>query len=391
MISSFLPFPLTSGGHIRLYNLIKSLSSRHQITLICEKRASQTKEDIQMVESICEKVITVDRRKQWSIKNILKTGLSTNPFLITGHTCEEMKLLIQDELVRKPYDLIHVETFYVFQNLPEVKIPVVLVEHNIEYMVYEKYAKLANSLIRPLLLIDVAKLRRYERRVWTLADKLVAVSNIEKHLMKLPDVSVVPNGVDTKQYLFRSFDNIPKEKRVLFIGDYKWMQNKDAVSFLAEEVWPDLLDKFKSENKDVDLKLWIVGKNMPTFFKKYQNENIIIDSNNKDDTQEIFKKAYILLAPLRTAGGSSYKILEAMANGVAVVTTNLGIEGLDAKNGIHALASETSEQLAQDTFNLNKDHSLYKKITINARKFVESNYDWSIIANKLDQVYESCV
>jgi glycosyltransferase involved in cell wall biosynthesis len=389
MISSFLPYPLFSGGNIRLYSLIKNLSAHHQITLICEKRDNQSQEDIKEVEKICETVITVRRRKQWSMGNILKTGFSSNPFLITGHTSEEMRLLIQDELVRNPYDLIHVETFYVYQNLPEVKIPVVLVEHNIEYLVYERYAKLANRLIRPLLLLDVFKLKQKETKAWQTADKVVAVSNIEKRLMKMPSVDVVPNGVDTLNYDFRSFDQIQKEKRVLFIGDYKWMQNRDAVELIIKEIWPNLLDKFKEENKECELKLWIVGKNMPSYFRKFEDKDIIFDYNNKDTTADIFRKSYILLAPLRAAGGTSYKILEAMATGVAVVTTGLGVEGLEAKNGLHLLSSDSPTQLADFVFDLTQDHSLYKKLTINARRFVENTYDWRIIAKKLDEVYLS--
>ena len=137
IVSSYLPFPLHSGGHIRLYNLIKNLSKNHVITLICEKRDYQTEEDVKSLEKICKKVITVPRRKQWSLGNIIKTGFSTDPFLLVGHKSEEMKLAIKDELVREVYDLIHVETFYVMQNLPKkIKgIPVVLTEHNIEYLV----------------------------------------------------------------------------------------------------------------------------------------------------------------------------------------------------------------------------------------------------------------
>lgn len=63
LVSSYLPFPLYSGGHIRLYNLIKNLSEEHDITLICEKRDYQTKEDIEEVEKICKKVITVERKQ----------------------------------------------------------------------------------------------------------------------------------------------------------------------------------------------------------------------------------------------------------------------------------------------------------------------------------------
>ena len=105
IVSSYLPYPLKSGGEIRLYNLIKNISEKHEITLICEMRDYQTKEDIVEVKQFCKKVITVKRKKQWSAANILKTGLSMNPFLIVGHTSEEMKLAIKDELVSLSFNI----------------------------------------------------------------------------------------------------------------------------------------------------------------------------------------------------------------------------------------------------------------------------------------------
>ena len=389
MISSYLPFPLYSGGHIRLYNLIKNLSKENEITLICEKRDFQTQQDVEEVEKTCKKVVTVKRKKQWSIQNILKTGFSSNPFLITGHTSEEMKTAIKDEMVRETFDLIHVETFYVFQNLPKVTIPVVLTEHNVEYLVYKRYADLLSPLVKPFLLIDVMKIRAKEEKAWEKATKLIAVSNIEKKIMKRADVSVIPNGVDTEKFRFRDFQAIPEEKRVLFIGDFKWLQNRDSLEFILKEIWPKVIDEFRQLNKDFNLKLWVVGRNLPESFKEYNLSNVIFDTNNKDETWDIFRKSFILLAPFRAAGGTSYKVLEAMSSGVGIVTTNLGIEGLEAKNGVHVLAAQTADELANCVVDLALDSSLYRKLTINSRKFVEQNYDWKIISDKLNKIYMS--
>ena len=391
MVSSYLPYPLKSGGEIRLYNLMKNLAEKHEITLICEKRDYQTKEDVEEVKKICKKVITVTRRKQWTTANILKTGLSMNPFLIVGHTSEEMKLAIKDELVRERYDLIHVETFYVYQNLPKVSIPVILVEHNVEYLAYQRYVKLANPFLKLFFTIDVMKLKKKEEQAWRKVDKLVAVSNMERRLMKRADISVVPNGVDLNNFQFRSSQNLPEEKRILFIGDFKWFQNVDAAEVILKQIWPRIGLKLAESKNRADIKLWIIGRNIPEKIKSLAaSKNIILEENSKEETAEIFRKAYLLLAPIRAGGGTSYKILEAFASGVGVVTTNLGLEGLEAKNNIHALASEKEDELAELSLVMIQDHSVYRKLTLNARKLVEEKYDWRVIAQKLDEVYMSC-
>lgn len=392
IVSSYLPFPLHSGGHIRLYNLIKNLSEQNEITLVCEKRDYQTYDDIKEVEKICKKVITVTRGKQWSAKNILKTGFSSKPFLIVGHENEEMKQAIKDEMVREKFDLVHVETFYVYQNLPKVSIPVVLVEHNVEHLVYQRYADKANGLIKPLLYLDVLKLKRIEQSVWRKVDRLVAVSAVERKLMKRADVDLIPNGVDTEIFKFKSAQDIPHEKRILFIGDFKWIQNVDALEFILKKIWPNLMLKLADLGKKFDIKLWVVGKNIPeNLIKDNLYKNVIFDNKSKEETSQIFRKSFILLAPLRVGGGTSYKILEAMATGTAVVTTSLGVEGLEAKDKTHVLVGEESSELAKLVCDLLIDHSLYRRITLNARKYAQEKYDWKIVSNKLNEVYMSCL
>jgi len=388
IVSSYLPFPLLSGGHIRLYNLIKLLSRKHKITLICEKRSNQTDTDVKELEKICEKVITVKRKKQWSIENILKTGFSLNPFIITGHQSKEMTAIIKKELEKEDFDLIHVETFYVMGNLPKVSIPVVLVEHNIEYLAYKRFVDNTKFFIKPLLTLDVLKLKRAEEHYWKAAGKLVAVSVIEKNQMTRKDVVVIPNGVDLEKFSFQETETkfLEKEKRILFIGDFKWMQNRDAVSFIIKEIWPLINLKLKSEN----LKLWIVGHNIPESIKNLtKDKNVIFDDNNKEKTEVIYKKSFLLLAPIRVGAGTSYKILEGMATGTAVVTTCLGIEGLEAKDSLQVLASDNAKVLAGNVLKLLTDKALYEKLTKNARDFVQKNYDWEEIAKKLEEVYLS--
>src|SRR3989338_5038807 len=223
MVSSYLPYPLTSGGHIRLYNILKILSMNHQITLVCEKRAYQSKEDIAEVRKFCKEIIIVERKKQWSINNIIKTGFSKYPFLVTGHTLPQMKKNVEEILKKEKFDLIHVETFYVMQNLTKTSIPIVLAEHNIEYLVYKRFRDEAPFFVRPFLNIDIFKLKKIEEESWRKASVVVTVSNQDKKNIqsKNNNVFVVPNGVDLSKFRIQNSEfRINKlEKTVPFIGD----------------------------------------------------------------------------------------------------------------------------------------------------------------------------
>lgn len=402
MVSSYLPYPLFSGGHIRLYNIIKNLSKNHQITLVCEKRAYQNGQDIAEVGKFCKKIITVDRKKQWTLKNIFKTGFSKYPFLVTGHTHSQMKREIKKILEKEKFDLIHVETFYIMQNLPKVTVPVVLTEHNIESLVYERFKQSTPFFIKPLLNIDILKLKKIEEKAWTKANAVIAVSKNDRNIIKdfNKNVYVVPNGVDLEKFRIKPFGVAQdksselrvqnnRERTILFIGDFRWVENRDAARMILKEIWPDI--KLKIDSSELKIKLWIVGKKIPESIVKLGSDGVVFDENAPPDTSKIYEKADLLLAPIRIGGGTSFKILEAMASGVAVVTTNLGAVGIGAKNREEVIIAENKEEFSDSIIELLKDKNLYEKITKNARSLVEEKYNWENIAKELVKVYRSVV
>ena len=387
MVSSYLPYPLWDGGRIRLYNILKFLKKDHEVTLVCEKRPNQQSRDEEEIAKVCRKLIVTQRPKVWSFGNISRSLLSTNSLLVTSHTNKKFKKAIKDELNSEKFDLIHVETFYVMQNLPKVDIPVVLTEHNIEFEVYKRYAGKSTFYIKPFLYQDILKLKRQERQSWKKADKLIAVSPHEQKIMG-DKVYLVPNGVDTNKFRFKKNEKNNKNKKVLFIGDFKWVQNRDSAVFIIKNIWPRIL--YENKNK-FNLKLWVVGKNIPERIKSLKENSIIFDENAPDQTEQIFKNADILLAPIRIGGGSSFKILEAMSTGVPVITSKLGNEGIGAKDGSEIKVCILPEEYVGATIKLLNDDYLYEKISRNARAFVEENFDWTKIVKKLEDVYRSAV
>jgi glycosyltransferase involved in cell wall biosynthesis len=389
-ISSYLPYPLFSGGHVRLYNILKELSEKHEITLICEKRESQTFEDIDAVKKICHKIITVDRLKQWRFSNIARAGFSTDSFLVTGHTTSAFQRAIKKEIAKKQYDLIHVETYYVIKNLPRTRIPIVLAEHNIEYNVYEKYKERAPFFLRPLLALDIKKMKTEEQGYWREVDAVVAVSREDKAVMNSVGVypKIIANGVNIDEFVMKdvrkSFEK--KEKKVLFIGDFAWLQNRDSVKFIIEEIWPLI-------RKKLSAKLWIVARNIPDAIRALSNDSSVLfdESSSARSTPHIFQDADVLLAPIRVGGGTSYKILEAMACGTPVVTMPLSADALEAKNGQELFVGKNAKELAEKTLTLLSDADIYESISKKGRSLIEKKYTWKEIGKKLDEVYERCM
>lgn len=395
MVSSYLPYPLYSGGQVRLYNLLKKLSSKHDITLVCEMRNNQTAEDIAEIKKYCKKVVTVMRKKQWSAGNIIRTAFSTKSFLYNGHRLDQMKEIINKELLTGKYDVIHAETYYIMQNIPKLvssRIPIVLIEHNIEYLVYARYVKTLPIWIRPLLNIDIAKIRNEEQKAWERADVVAAVSGTDKKVMEEAGFSpeIVPNGVDEEIYKLRDFKKVQdaEDKRILFIGDFRWIQNRDSANWIISEIWPIINQKVP---KSKDIKLWFVARNIPKSIKELtDDQNIIFDEESSArPAHELFRSAYLLLSPIRVGGGTSYKIIESMACGTPVLMTPLSAAALGFEKDLQECIGGSADELAEKVLELISDPKKYEYTGRKSRDLILSNFTWDIIGRKLDSIYKN--
>ena len=98
------------------------------------------------------------------------------------------------------------------------------------------------------------------------------------------------------------------------------------------------------------------------------------------------QQAALLVIPVRAGSGMRVRILEALALAMPIVTTTIGVEGIDARNGEEVLISDTPDDFAAAVIRLMGDADLQAKLAVNGRRLAEKTYDWRIVLKKLDQV-----
>lgn len=391
MLTPYLPYPPSEGGQVRSYNLIKLLSKHHEITLVSFTREHNVQAHINHMKKYCREVIVFKRGKTWTLKNVLRAGFSPYPFLVSIYFSPKIKQRLAQELQRSEYDLIHAETFYVMPFLPKNNLPTVLVEQTIMSSIFSHHVRTESRLwFRPFQWLDVQKIKFWERHFWKKADRVVAVSQEDAQIMKsiVPrlTVDVVPNGVG------EDFSNLPKKihfnHTILYMANYKWIQNWEAVELLAKKVFP----KVKKEIKDA--KLLIAGQYPTPQVKSLRGGGVEIRELKDDDFKGVvnsYLKSGLMVAPMYARGGSRLKILAAMASMVPVVTTPVGAEGYGAKAGESILIGRTNEELAQKAVQVFKDRKLYNRIAKNARRLVDEKFSWEPIAEKLESIYAEII
>lgn len=366
-----------------MYNLLKRLSCKHSITLVSFIRSE---EECAYAKDLgfCESVHMVMRGRAWQPKYYIGTMFSQYPFLLYTYENRLMRTKISELLSSKTYDVVHLEPFYVMPSVPNVTVPLVISEHNVEYDVYESYVRrFPIPFFRPILMWDVGKLRRWERTAWKLADVLTAVSredsaSMERHRTK--PVSIVPNGVDLSSFPYRQVRK--KRTHIVFIGNFRWLPNRDAANELVERIWPHIQKRIS------DAKLTIVGRDMPEDLKRRVADIGGKAMDSVMDITSVYRDADMLVAPHAISGGTKFKMLEAMASGVPIITSVEGMSGLETIPGTHYFPAQSPEEYAQQVYRVYSDAVVAKAMSQRARKFVETHYGWEHIADELDSVWK---
>lgn len=390
MLTPYLPYPLLSGGQTRSYNLIKNLSDKHEITLFSLIKKESEREHVSQLEKFCKKVSVFKRSETpWTFRNIVLTGFGAYPFLVMRNLVQEERAAVKDELGKERFDLIHAETFYVMPHIPKTKTPVLLVEQTVEYLVYKHYVEeRARMILRPFMYIDLLKLKYWETYFWRQAKKVVAMSNSDMRAMESLssglDINVVPNGIDIK-YFSQKVRRPSDKPRILYVGNFSWLQNIEAVEILVKIVWPEIKKRIP---KAV---LWVVGMNMTDEIRSLGKRADIEINEGIPDIRDAYNNADVLVTPIEGPGGTRLKILEAMASGLPVVTTPVGAEGLGVKNGKEVIIKKNYKDMAKAAIEVLNNSPLAAKLGEEAKKFVEYNYSWGKNAMLLDKIYKEVV
>lgn len=371
-----LPWPLVSGGQIRAYNLLKALQ-KHEVTLVTYLRDEKERQGLLELKKICREVSLIKRQyRPWTVKALVKTLFSVKPLV--------MNLYETKNTFGKTggtYDVIYCECFYLMDKLPESKASVFLSEQNIEYLAYQRYLDHLPFWKKIFLClpmkIDIEKMKFWEKRMWRKATGVAVMSEIDKQQVEKERggsrVAIIPNGVDTIN--FQPATKISQTKTILFVGNFSWFQNLQAIEWLVKRIFPIIKQKIPAA------RLLVVGRRAPLWLKSYRAEGMILDEQ-VEDIRNVYGQSTVLLAPLKSGGGTKYKILEAMASGLPVVTTPLGAEGLEEDC---LIVKRSTEELAQATVDVLNRPEDYLWLTKKARRLVEENYDWSIIGKKLER------
>ena len=375
VVSPYLPYPLSHGGAVRIYNLCRALSGEVDFLLACfYEKGDQVHYD--KLHEVFREVYVVDRDEHASHDMSL-------PEHVREHESRSMSALVGALCRERRVDILQIEYTQMArfrEAAPQV--PSILVEHDLTFSLYRQYALNDPS---PARAADYERWLAFERRcfqaygsVWTMSaeDRLSA---IEEGSPASTTVAV-PNGTDIARFVPR--DEPVDAPEVLYVGSFRHKPNVIGFERLFQEVMPRVWKQFPK------VRLRVVGGPAHTRFWRESSHPRVEVHGFVEDLRPLYARAAVVVVPLLVSAGTNIKVMEAMAVGKPVVSTPVGCAGLGLEDGRDILIRNDFTSFADAVCALLGDPSMRAAIAANARRTVEQRFSWEAISRSAYQSYE---
>jgi len=380
--------PIDTGGKIRSYNILRHLARHHEVTLLSYYggfRDSVYEAEIQRELPGTYILYTAALDGQFVTQALRYVGrvFQSTPFAVSKFTDAGVQRVVSAWLNEKKFDVSVCDFLSASGNFPkELVTPTVLFQHNVESALWRRMAETeSNPAKRVVYRLEAQKMLRYERRALSKFHHVIAVSEHDRRQMLSMDpnctISVVPTGVDTQKYV-PSPAAAANPPRIVFVGSMDWEPNIDAVVYFCAQVLPKIRAEFPSAI------FQIVGRNPHPSIRQLVSACVEV-TGTVPSVSDYLRAATVIAVPLRIGGGTRLKIYEAMAMGKAVVSTSIGAEGLEVKNGRDLILADDAKALSEAIILLLRDPELRRHYEEAAAKLAVQ-YDWIKIAQRFANV-----
>ena len=271
----------------------------------------------------------------------------------------------------------HISEKYIDFIRSKTNIKIIYYGHDLHFLRMQREADLIGD---KNLLLDAKKWQKREFDVMRKAAVVYYPSVVEEKAIKAIDSSINVKAIHA--YLFDT-DNLEskydaeKRKGIMFVGGFSHTPNIDAVKWFAENIFP------KIHEKNTNVSFYIVGSNAPDEIKKMDGDGIVFKGFVTDkELKELYEKSRIVVVPLRYGAGVKGKVIEALYNGLPVITTSIGAEGINDIENVAEIHDEEND-FANAVLSLYDDFEKLETMSRKSLNLIKKDFSieaaWNVI------------
>ena len=372
VVSPYLPYPLSHGGAVRMFHLLREASQDYDIFLFAF-HDNESDDDLAVLQQFCAKVVVVPKTRyrvpRWS---------TLHPPEVHEFNSPAMHRALAGLHQEFHFDLRQVEYTHMATYSGDI-----LVEHDVTFDLYHQILHRRRSLSA---LWNFLRWRRYELTVVPKFRRVVTMSQKDGALLSAgPGTRVIENGVDTTRF---SPQPETPGSRLLFVGSFRHFPNIEAYRFFTTQVWPRLQDQFPDMALTVvagpdHLLHWSQFTRTP---QPHPHPRIHVHGFIAD-LRPLYAEANLVVVPTTVSAGTNVKVLEAMSMERAVVSTTSGCAGIELQHRESVWIADTPAEFAQAVAALISQPELRAAIAAAARRIAIHSYDWKSLGDRQRFLY----
>lgn len=399
-VTQIVPYPPHGGVLQRGYNLLRELGRGHEVHLLAFHHPDElppgeaVEQSRRELGAFCSAVEYFELwPKRSAIHRYLGLGLATlhpAPFSVLAqrNTALRNRIAALCADAGRP-DLVHLDTIALAPYAAACgAVPTVLAHHNIESQLMKRRAEHERGILqRVYVVLQARRLRRYEAQTCGRFPLNITVSEADARTLAeiCPGVRTVAiaNGVDTEYFQPRWGHETPA---VVFTGGMNMFANRDAVEWFLDAVWPLV------KSSVPEARFLAIGQR-PSLrvIEAAARDESVEAPGHVPDVRPWVEQAAVYVVPMRVGGGTRLKVVDAMAQGKAIVTTTLGAEGIEAQDGVHLVVADEAAEFANRIVDLLGRPDERRRLGEAARARAESHYAWRSLGERLATAYEHVV
>lgn len=394
ILSQRVPYPPNKGEKLRTYFQISHLLAQGHKVSVCTPTCGQ--EDVQSIrtlESIIDNPIVFEMMGH-SFPRMLKGLLTFKALSVSNFYNNRLQKKFNQLIRENNFDALLCTSSsmaeYIF-NSNELQTGPETNQKNLLLMDFmdldsDKWKQYSTTSYWPMRWIykrEARLLARLEHRIQQTFEHCFFISQNEvdlfhKQIGTTQNVHVLGNGIDTSVFY-------PPEKKTnsigpvfIFTGVMNYKPNIDAVLWFMKHAWGLIRNKYP------EARFIIAGMNPSSAIQHLDRNPGIEVTGFIDDILPYYHQADYFIAPFTIARGVQNKILQAFACGLPVVTSSMGAEGIECKDGKHIIIAETGEEYLQAINKLESTPALKAKIIDAALTLIHEQYSWDGKLKALD-------
>jgi glycosyltransferase involved in cell wall biosynthesis len=383
----FAPVPPDFGGGLRVYHLIRQVAKRHRVTVLTygmPQDAARLRKEFDLPQV---RVVAPTWKAASRLAGQLFSTFTRHSFSQQSLTGAAFQAELDDLLRDESFDVVQTEFSNLGPFVLKTRALKVLDAHNVEYDNFRRMYESSPWGIRKLHYgLEHQRMKADELACCRMQDVLLTTSERDKELFR-KDVQtptfVVPNGMDGAYFTPRSDVEVEPDS-IVFTGMMGYVPNHDGINWFLDEVLPLIAAKVPK------VKLYVVGKNPPESITRRASERVVV-TGTVPDVRPFVWRSSVYVVPLRMGGGTRLKVAEALAMKKPMVSTRIGCEGIDLKDGESVLLADSPEEFAAAVVRLLGDVRLRKVLSENGALVAKRKYDWNVIGDTLEEIYQRSV